>query len=325
MVSDSALLRVLVAVAAAQAVAAALLMRDWDRKAGKRVAELTQARISDEWRTEERIAELEGDLDESRELRVHLEAKVRAKRAELAKLRGEHAALLRRYATAETERASALEGRRLLALEAASSNEGNGRPANHGAPTGSAYLQANAALDNLARNAAAQQAKRGVGGARRRDLEERAAEGAKEHQGKHAAVAGRDHTTRPAATAPVAREHLAIPAATPIAPYAVHPRRPTRCSQGSFDFFGTKKADKHDKHDKASKLAPAVLEAVQNEDLADVVGAEALAAHKAESDAQDFKTAPSGTTQRVGGQVIDLTAHDETEQINVTRLRSAMS
>ena len=45
-------------------------------------------------------------------------SKLRAKRAELAGLRNEHAALLRRYATAETERASALEGRRLLEIEA---------------------------------------------------------------------------------------------------------------------------------------------------------------------------------------------------------------
>src|SRR5262249_50568156 len=46
--------------------------------------------------------------------------KLRAKRTELANLRNEHASLLRRYATAETERASALEGRRLLAIETTS-------------------------------------------------------------------------------------------------------------------------------------------------------------------------------------------------------------
>ena len=85
--------------------------------AGKRVADLTRARASDEWRHDERVAELETDLDESRELRVKLEQKLRAKRTELAGLRNEHAALLRRYATAETERATALEGRRLLAIE----------------------------------------------------------------------------------------------------------------------------------------------------------------------------------------------------------------
>ncbi|MYR91473.1 hypothetical protein GTY41_42855, partial [Streptomyces sp. SID685] len=75
------------------------------------------ARAGDEWRFEERVAELETDLEESRELRGKLEQRLRAKRAELAGLRNEHAALLRRYATAETERASALEGRRLLEIE----------------------------------------------------------------------------------------------------------------------------------------------------------------------------------------------------------------
>ena len=87
----------LVAVTAAAAVTGACMMRSWDRAAGLRVAELTRARASDEWRTEERIAELEADLEESRELRTRLETKVRRKRVELAGLRGEHAALLRRY------------------------------------------------------------------------------------------------------------------------------------------------------------------------------------------------------------------------------------
>lgn len=107
----------LAAGAAVTAVAGAVVMRSWDTAAGKRVADLTRARASDEWRHEERVAELETDLDESRELRTKLEHNLRAKRVELAGLRNEHAALLRRYATAETERASALEGRRLLEIE----------------------------------------------------------------------------------------------------------------------------------------------------------------------------------------------------------------
>lgn len=116
--TEPAVLRVLAAGAAVTAVAGAVVMRSWDTAAGKRVADLTRARASDEWRHEERVAELETDLDESRELRVKLEHKLRAKRTELAGLRNEHAALLRRYATAETERATALEGRRQLAIEA---------------------------------------------------------------------------------------------------------------------------------------------------------------------------------------------------------------
>ena len=112
------MLRVIAALAAATAVVGAAVMRRWDTQAGKQVADLTRARASDEWRHEERVAELETDLEESRELRAKLEQRLRAKRAELAGLRNEHAALLRRYATAETERASALEGRRLLEIEA---------------------------------------------------------------------------------------------------------------------------------------------------------------------------------------------------------------
>ncbi len=95
---------------------------------------------------------------------------------------------------------------------------------------------------------------------------------------------------------------MAVVPATPV-------RRPA--AQGGFDFFGTKQG-----------AAPAALEAVQNEDLADVVGQEALALHKAESEGE-FK--PANDESRGIGQVIDLTAHDETEQIDVQGLRSAVS
>ncbi|MGW1674459.1 hypothetical protein [Streptomyces sp. NPDC002324] len=127
--SEQSVLRVTAAVAAATAAVGAAVMRRWDVEAGKRVADLTRARASDEWRHEERVAELETDLDESRELRTKLEHKLRAKRTELAGLRNEHAALLRRYATAETERASALEGRRLLEIEATVPEEARELPA----------------------------------------------------------------------------------------------------------------------------------------------------------------------------------------------------
>ncbi|MFI2033127.1 hypothetical protein ACH470_00250 [Streptomyces bottropensis] len=127
--SGQSVLRVTAAVAAATAAVGAAVMRRWDVEAGKRVADLTRARASDEWRHEERVAELETDLDESRELRTKLEHKLRAKRTELAGLRNEHAALLRRYATAETERASALEGRRLLEIETTVPEEARELPA----------------------------------------------------------------------------------------------------------------------------------------------------------------------------------------------------
>ncbi|WLQ42381.1 hypothetical protein P8A22_21955 [Streptomyces laculatispora] len=303
-------LRALVAAAAAAALTGAYLMRSWDREAGRRVAELTRARAGDEWRAEERIAEIEADLDEARELRARLETKLRRKRVELAGLRGEHAALLRRYANAETERASVLESRRQLALEAAAPPRE--LPAARSTPTAAGYLRAAQALEDLTRNGALQEALRTAEQARKRDLAERARE-AEERQGKHAAAAhagatGDGQHRRPAAALPAPPRQAqaqslparrAVPAASAVVPYAAARRH--LVPQGSFDFFGTQKAH-------------AAIESVQNEDLADVVGEEALAAHRT-----------GAAENRAVGKVIDLTAHDETEQLDVAELRSAIS
>ncbi|MFD8632866.1 hypothetical protein [Streptomyces sp. NPDC059533] len=298
-------LRLLVALTAGAGVAGAVVMRAWDRAAGRRVAELARERVKDEWKTEERIAELESDLEEARVLRARLEAKLRAKRVELAGLRGEHAALLRRYATAETERASALEGRRLLAIEAA---EAGPAPApkelppvteertSAGAPTAVGYARAHAAMLALAD-------KKPSGPEPEPDPEPK-------KQARPELPAAETHA-RPAAL-PARR-----PAAA-VAPYASRQQRPASRAEGGFDFFGTKNAAQ----------ARAAIEAVQNEDLADVVGAEALAVHEAET-AQPSAEAPAGQaadrTDSAAGEVIDLTAHDETEPIDVVRLRTAIS
>ncbi|MFF3553790.1 hypothetical protein ACFYXL_10285 [Streptomyces tsukubensis] len=157
LLTDPVLLRSLAAVAAAAAVSGAVLMRRWDRSAGRRVAEVTRGRANDAWQHEERVAELESEVDEARELRAKLETKLRAKRVELAKLRNEHAELLRRYAAAETGRASALEGRRKLAVEATAPQEDPKELAVTGAsPTAATYLRAAKALEALTRNAEAQ-------------------------------------------------------------------------------------------------------------------------------------------------------------------------
>ncbi|MEU6880092.1 hypothetical protein [Streptomyces sp. NPDC046712] len=299
LLADPVALRLLVAAAAAAAVTGGVIMRSWDRSAGRQVAELTRARTADQWKTEERIAELEADLEESRELRAKLDAKLRSKRVELAGLRGEHAALLRRYATAETERASALEGRRQLALESAA--PAKELPAAGSTPTPAAYRQAADALRNLARNAAAQEARRTAEAARSRDLAERARE-TEEPQGKHAAAAGTEQHARPSTAvvpAPSAVPAVRpVPAASAIVPYTA--RRAPR-PEGGFDFFGMQKA-------------AAAIEAVQDADLADVVGEEVLAT-----------VARRSPEQRAIGQVIDLTAHDETEQIDVAELRGAVN
>ncbi|MBD0707628.1 MULTISPECIES: hypothetical protein [unclassified Streptomyces] len=179
---DPVVARVLAAAAAAAAVIGAVLMRSWDRDAGLRVAELDRARTADQWKTEERIAELESDLEESRALRARLDAKLRAKRVELAGLRGEHADLLRRYATAETQRASALEGRRVRALEttgpaAEDSALARALPAAGSTPTPESYRRAAEALRDLSNNATAQRS-----GAR--DLAERPQEPGKSQEPK---------------------------------------------------------------------------------------------------------------------------------------------
>ncbi|MFF8914914.1 hypothetical protein ACF08M_16740 [Streptomyces sp. NPDC015032] len=296
LLAEPLVLRGLTAAAAAAAVTGAYLMRRWDREAGRHIAELTRAHAGDAWRAEERTAELEADLEESRELRARLEAKLRRKRVELANLRGEHAALLRRYANAETERASALEGRRQLALEAAAPRE---LPAARSTLTPAAYLRAAQALEDLSRNGTLQEARRTAEQARKRERAERAGE-AEEGQGKHTAAAdasGAQHL-RPTTALPASRPS-AGPAAGPVAPYPASRRHPV--PQGSFDFFGTQKAR-------------AAIESVQNEDLADVVGEEALAAHR---------TGTAGN--RAVGKVIDLTAHDETEPLDAVELRTAIS
>ncbi len=297
LVPDTLALRLLAGVAGACAVTGAVVMRRWDRLAGKQVAELTRARASDEWKHEEHIAELETDLEESRELRGKLEARLRSKRGELAALRGEHAALLRRYATAETERASALEGRRRLAIEATGPAKALPPADGDGAvPRGTValYLKANAALDALAR--VPQQRAAGAASGGTPDGESEVAG----EQGKSEAAVAH---TRPAAAA-------LPPASRPAA--AVVPQAPVRRPLvGGFDFFGTKAGS-----------SPEAIAAVQNEDLADVVGAEALALHKASGEGE-FKD--RGAAERGVGSVIDLTVHDETEQIDVAGLRSALS
>ncbi|MGA5203565.1 hypothetical protein [Streptomyces variegatus] len=371
--TEPMVLRGLAAAAAATAVIGAVVLRRWDTQAGKRVADLTRARASDEWRFEERVAELEADLEESRELRGKLEQRLRAKRTELAGLRNEHAALLRRYATSETERASVLEERRVLeieatvpvraALPAGASDAADGAPEPAAAPAALAveeepavpavfspegsrlFLRAAAALarldgetvpdpdgggdgDGVPKGEDAEPAKE----PKQERAEQREQTGEDEAQGQSEAVGGHERataetsvpggeTSAPAGVAgqlpePARAEqpagrlsgHYTVPTAVAVAPQAPVRRPP---AEGGFDFFGAK-----------AGTSRAALEAVQNEDLADVVGQEALALHKAETEAR-YK--PADEESRGIGQVIDLTAHDETEQIDIQGLRSAVS
>ncbi|WP_244337751.1 hypothetical protein [Streptomyces seoulensis] len=371
--SGLGVLRALAALAALTAVGGAVVMRQWDAQAGKQVAELTRARVSDEWRYDERVAELETDLEESRELRAKLERRLRAKRAELAGLRGEHASLLRRYATAETERATALEGRRLLEIEAAPESGTLALPPAPSAETAAEdpvaepaaglsamsaelYLKAATALARLEpvpdedvkdepaeseAEAVAKGAPDSEGTEAGTDLadpadpadsadlaerDEAAAEGLgpvdaegevteahtspDETAPEEDAEVAQAHTTTGTAVVPAQPTgqrpagHFTVPTAVAVVP-AAPSRRPL--VEGGFDFFGTQK-DTSEAMD------------VRNEDLADVVGQEALALHKADG-GSGYKPAGAHGV----GQVIDLTAHDETEHIDVEGLRSAVS
>ena len=89
-------------------------------QAGKQVADLTRARAERRVAHEERVAELESDLEESRELRGQAGAAAagQARRAGGPAQRA-RARCCAGTPPAETERASALEGRRLLEIEAA--------------------------------------------------------------------------------------------------------------------------------------------------------------------------------------------------------------
>ncbi|MFI0261988.1 hypothetical protein ACH4OW_23460 [Streptomyces sp. NPDC017056] len=429
-VGDDLVQRVLATGAAAAAVTGSVLLRTWDRTAGKSVAELKKARVRDEWKTDERIAELETDLEESREIRGRLDTKLRSKRAELARLRSEHAELLRRYATAETERASALEGRRLLAIEAggpageltsgASADPSEAAP---GALTTVMYHRAAEALRHLPRNAARQaeraQDQDGEDGqgnpvaatepaadqvparqaAAQETAGETAGESARETSGEKTArdtvpaprepartaedrtaedrtaedrtaenrtVRGRDAVEgRDAAeaTAPVAHGLRPVPAAAAVVAPVAGRSVPASRAQGGFDFFGTATGTGAVAGAAPAAGGPSTVtrrpKPVRQleEDLADVVGDEAVAEQSARGQARttdDAKPAAerepgaaaeaagetaSGTASKAAdstdgaaedgeaasGEVIDLTAHDETEQIDMAELRSAVS
>lgn len=354
-------LRGLVAVTAAAAATGAYLMRSWDSAAGTRVAELLRARASEEWKTEERIAELEADIEESREIRTRVETKLRAKRVELAKLRGEHAALLRRYATAETARASALEGRRQLAIEAA--QEPKALPPAGSTPTASAYFRAAQAMDGLTRNGITQHTKRILEDARRRQLAERAAreaeaeaerarqaekaakaaeaekkaraekaerdrEKAAEQRRAARATAAEQHT-RPSSALPLkARPSSSLPATRPhpgasaIVPYSRR-HRLQRGPEGGFDFFGTQKGGAADEPSAdAADDGPARPTADNG-----AGGPEPAELERAQREdladvaGEEALAVQRRSDDRAVGQVIDLTEHDETEPV---QLRSAI-
>ncbi|MCQ0024417.1 hypothetical protein M4914_16600, partial [Streptomyces somaliensis DSM 40738] len=166
-------------------------------------------------------------------------------------------------------------------------------PSAPSAPTREDYLRAAQALGRLTRNAAAQEARRAAGAAPH----------------PSGATAGTTGTSTLLARP--------VPAAATVVQPAAR-RRPAPRPTGGFDFFGTRKeAGGRAAGEPAAEAAgrPAGA-AVQDEDLADVVGEEALAA---------ALPAARRDEEQAVGEVIDLTAHDETEQLDVAGLRNAVS
>lgn len=314
---NGVVLRVLVVAVAAVACTGAYLLRTWDRAAGKEVADLRTARVRDEWRAEERIAELETDVEEAREVRRRIQAKLRAKRAELSRLRGEHAELLRRYATAESERARALESRRRLALESAAAPRATSTAVDRVTPVSpAAYLRAAEALRNLGVNAERQSGQGDTAPARDgRPALPAEREVPPVHQRQFARPPSPAVPSQGATRTAAPGERPAIAPASAVVPQA----RAVRPPQGGFDFFGTAKQSK--------PAAPAA-----EEDLADVVGDEAYADHtaaRAREAAEDAAAAEHTAAEHTDAadpegepEVIDLTAHDETEQLDLSMLRA---
>lgn len=309
---DPVTLRVIVVVAAAAVYTGAVLQRRRERIQDREISRLQTARIRDEWHTDEKIAELESDLEDSREIRTRAERKLNAKRSEFARLRGEHAALLKRYATAESERARALEKSRLALGPAAPCSP----------LTPSAFLRASAALDALTYNAARQEALEAAEAAerarrRQRDETRKAARAAAARAAEAGAAAAETAEAAPAAagTGPEERggadDGEAGPAAAPrhtrtvTGPEALRPVRELRrgrvpaaavavvppsaqrvrrspVPEPGFDFFGTQRA-------LTASPRPAALPS--GEDLADVVGEEIAAAEAAARAAEAARAA----------------------------------
>jgi hypothetical protein len=307
-VSDTGVVRMLTIATAVAACAGAALARTWDRSAGHRVAELENARVREEWRTDERIAEVESDLEESREIRGRLEKKLRGKRGELARLRTEHAELLRRYATAESERARALESKRRLQIEGAPKALALTGPS----PIGpAAFLRAEQALRDLSRNGARQQAERTVAEARARE----AASPEEDRIGRHTRTEPDADGARVSPAGLPVREHRLVPAvAAAVLPYAQPPRSPADPNAphgnraiGGFDFFGTK------------GIPPGEPErAAASDDVSSDVEDDVVD----EAEETTAEESAAGKPAAEEPEVIDLTAHDDTEQFDMTPLRT---
>ncbi len=290
-----------VGVAAVVAVVGlALVLRQRDRAARTSAQLAVVRRMRAEERYEEQIAEAEYAAEVAEERATRFGRRLTAEKSRLAKAETEIARLLRERAVMVAEQA-------LKEAEAARRAVEATRPRNPVTPA--SYVRAQAALRHLERQAAAAEA--------RREVDERAQVELRPKVPEPVPAAGAA-ALRPVAPALPAQERPAVPA----------PQRPRATA---FSFFGRPGAARAAL--RAGAPAPAVG------DLADVVGDEALAdseryavpsgapvdaaqpPHRAVEQPPSHQHAESDTES----EVVDLTAHDETELLELPELRAGRS
>ncbi|WP_157845489.1 hypothetical protein [Kitasatospora phosalacinea] len=293
-----------VGVAAVVAVVGlALVLRQRDR-AARAAAELAVVRrLRAEESYEEQIAEAEYAAEVAEERATRFGRRLTAEKSRLAKAETEIARLLRERAVMVAEQALKEAEAAREALEAT-------RPKHPVTPA--SFVRAQAAVRHLERQAAAAEARRAV--------DERAQVELRPKMPDPVPATGAD-ALRPVGPAIPARG--AAPAAVPA------PQRPRATAFSFFGRPGTARAAL-----RPGAPAPAV------DDLADVVGDEALAdseryavlggapvdaaqppSHQAVEQPPSHQHAESDTEP----EVVDLTAHDETELLELPELRAGRS
>ncbi|MFG2693537.1 hypothetical protein [Kitasatospora sp. NPDC048407] len=293
-----------VGVAAVVAVVGlALVLRQRDR-AARNAAEVAMVRrLRAEESYEEQIAEAEYAAEVAEERATRFGRRLTAEKSRLAKAETEIARLLRERAVLVAEQALKEAEAARRALEAT-------RPKNPATPA--AFVRAQAALRHLERQAVTAEARRAVDERAQVELRPRMPEPVP--------------ATGSAALRPVGP---ALPAPRPQDVEQEAPAAPQRPRAAAFSFFGRPGAARAAL--RAAAPAPAVG------DLADVVGDEAMAdseryavldaapvdaaqpAHRAVEQPPSHQHAESDTEPV---EVVDLTAHDETEVLELPELRA---
>ncbi|MFF7458542.1 hypothetical protein [Kitasatospora sp. NPDC008115] len=327
---DTSLVRSVGVAAVLATLGFAVLLRQRDR-AARAAAEVSVAqRLRAEEQFEEQLAEAEYAAEVAEERATRFGRRLTAEKSRLAKAETEIARLLKERAVTVAEQA-------LKEAEAAQRALAATRPRHPASPA--AYVRAAAVLRQLERRAQQQEAQR----------EQEARREAERAAGAEVALRARTApatTSAPAVPADTARPVLTatvgqlggVPAVPPVrAAERQRPRpaaSPAPRPQG-FSFFG-RGAGAAVRPAAPAPAVRSVEELGERADLADVVGDEAIAAQALEQEqartreqpvvratAAEAQTQVLPQVQDAGPGVVDLTPHDETEQIEVPELRAS--